>query len=90
MSGEVEPLSTPPIGAQTDVAASVCWTIRFKPLPGFDPDSGITLFDTEANVYYFEAGVVVQTRPTGIGSYYDERVIPWSEVMDYREERVDV
>lgn len=70
--------------------ANIRWTVWIRGGDTTDLDEQMTLLNTAANVYWFDGGVVIQTRPTGFGDYYDERVVPWSQVIDYRKERLDV
>lgn len=70
---------------ETHAAATVRWTVWIRPGDETDTDDRVTLDNTEAHVYWFDGGVVIQTRPTVFG-YHDERVVPWAQVTDYRKE----
>lgn len=66
-------------------ATGTRWTLILRG-PGDELDEHLTLLSTAGRAYWFDGGIVIQTRPTGFGDYHDERVIPWAYVIDYRKE----
>lgn len=62
------------------------WTVWTRGGDATDLDEEATFTSDVANVYWFENGVVIETEPTGFGDYNAQRVVPWSQVIDFRKE----
>lgn len=67
---------------------NVRWTVIIAPLNETDVMETIVLTNKEAHCFTAEGGVMLWTRPNGTGSYYDERLVPYSRLLDFRQETV--
>lgn len=68
------------------MSADTRWTIIVAPLDETGVTETIVLTNEEADCFQVEGGIMLWTRPTGTGSYHDERLVPHSRLLDYRKE----
>lgn len=80
-----------PADAHRDTAATVVrWRIIVRSLDPMDPDSHEIVEVSDENgdmVFTHEAGITIRTSWTPVGSWREERIVPWAQVLDYRQER---